>query len=80
MRLRDGRREGLKPPLRLPLKRILAPERLALVTAGEADEVLRALRDGDRVHSPSVRRMHRLREREHSVLVRTAWPPSLKCH
>ena len=73
MRLRNGRREGLKPPLRLPLGRILAPERLALVAAGEADEVLRALRDGDRVHRLAVRRVHRFRERQHRVLVCTVW-------
>ena len=79
MCLLDRPRQGLQPPLGLPLERVLAPDGLVRVARGDVREDRRAFRDRNpRNHAP-VEATDGLGEGEDGVLLRTMRQPTSVC-
>ena len=70
LRVRHTLRQRLEPPVRPPLERVLAPDRLAAVRGEGTEADGRALRYEDRVEHLPVAPADGRRQREHSVLAR----------
>ena len=67
-RFLDGLRQGLEPPLRLPLAGVLAPERLVHVARAQVADDQGALRNDDLADLVAVRAADRLVQGQHHVL------------
>ena len=59
--------ELFKPPLRLPLVCVVAPDGLVMIGCLDANPHLRALRNGDLIEVRPVYGAHRFREMQHGI-------------